>query len=86
MICAGNSSPASARSAVCTDWTDDGNWAARLPAQETKGEQEERGAQTLQQMKKEATLERRHHHQPRKCVPEASPARTCGALGAFDAA
>jgi hypothetical protein len=97
MICAENMSPASVRSAVCADWTDDGNWAARLPAQEAKGEQEplppihvgkkqeERGTQTPQQMEKEGTLEERHHQQQGKLVPEASPARTCGAPGAFDA-
>jgi hypothetical protein len=37
----GNSSPDSVRYAVCIDWKDDGNWAARLPAQEAEGEQEE---------------------------------------------
>ena len=99
MIFAGNSSPASVRSAVCADWKDDGNWAARLPAQKAKGEQEEplpprhegreqeeRVAQTPQQMEKEGTLEERHHHQPGKLAPDASPALTCEALAAFDGA
>ena len=75
MMCAGNSSPASVQSAVCIDWKDDGNWAARLPAQEAQEEQEgplppihegreqeEKVAQTAQQMEKEGTHEERHHH------------------------
>jgi hypothetical protein len=97
MIFAGNISPASVRSAVCTDWKDDGNWAARLPAQGTKGEQEEplppihegreqeeRVAQTPQQMEKEGTLELRHHQQQGKLMLVASLVRTCGAREACD--
>jgi len=70
MIFEGNISPDSGRYAVCVDW----NWAARLPAEEAEREQEEllppiqigreqeeRVAQTQQQMEKEGTLERKHH-------------------------
>ncbi|SRR6266487_593337 len=97
MSCAENSSPAAVQSAVCADEKDDGNWAARLLAQETEEKQEgplpprqigkepeARGAQTPQQMEKQGTLERRHHHQQGKPVPAASPARPFGALEAFD--
>jgi hypothetical protein len=99
MIFDGNIPPGSERYAVCADWEDNRNWAARLLAQEAKGEreeplppihvgkkQEELCAQIPQQSEQEGTLERRHHHQQGKQVPEASPARTCGALAAFDGA
>src|SRR5712692_4149530 len=92
MVFDGNMSSDSVRSAVCADWKDDRNWAARLPTQEEPlppihvgKEQEEIFAQTQQQIEKEGTLERRHQQQQGKLVPVAQLALTFGVLEACDA-
>jgi hypothetical protein len=98
MVVDGNISPASVRYAVCADWKDDRNWAARLPAQEAEGEQEEllppiqvgkepeeTVAQTQQQMEEE-TKEGRNCQPHVKLASEASLALTFGVLEAFDVA
>jgi hypothetical protein len=89
MIFDENILPASEQYAVCADWKDDRNRAARLPAQEARlpliqsgKEPEERVAQTPQQVEEESS-ESMICHQQGKLMREASPARTCGALEAF---
>jgi hypothetical protein len=98
MICDESILPASVQHAMCADWKDDRNWAARLPAWEAKEElegtlppipegrePEERVAQTQQQIEQE-TKDGRNCHQQGKLAPEASPERICGVLEAFDGA
>ena len=98
MIFDENISPDSVRSGVCADWKDDRNGAARLPAQEAEGKQEEllppihvgkkpeeRVAQT-QQLIEEETSASMICQQQGKLVPVAQFALTCGAFEAFDSA
>ena len=98
MIFDGDISPDSVRSAVCIDWKDDGNWAARLPAQEAQGEreeplppiqvgkeQEEIFAQMQQQIE-EGTPEKGVCQLQGKLVPVVQFAPTFGVLEALDGA
>jgi hypothetical protein len=96
MIFGGNISLDSVRYAVCADWKDHRNWAARLPAQDVEGEQkelvfpiqegreqEERVAQTQEQIE-EKTKDGRNCSQEVVLALVAQFAQPFGELEAFE--